>query len=107
VWMAVLAGLRSAGRQSGDCAGLYRPEGHGPAERRSCVYGLPVWQALGTWPGRAETMQASAGLGVLLGGVEIVCVWSPGLGGLRGTGLAGLKGSSSSDHAYLRSGSFG
>jgi hypothetical protein len=37
VWVPGLAGLKGAGLQTGYCAGLCRPGGHGPVERRSCV----------------------------------------------------------------------
>jgi hypothetical protein len=36
----------------------------GATQQRLCVCGSPAWQVLGSWPGRAEIMQACAGLKV-------------------------------------------
>jgi hypothetical protein len=58
LWVISMAGLGGMAWQNGDHAGLCRPEGHSPAEWRLFIFGLPSWQALGTWPGRAEIMQA-------------------------------------------------
>jgi hypothetical protein len=63
VWVPGLAGLRGAGLQNGYFASLCRTGGHGPVEQRSCVCVPQAWQALGMWPGRAEIVQACAGLG--------------------------------------------
>jgi hypothetical protein len=60
VWVPSLSGLRGTGLHSGYCAGLYRPGGHNPVERRSWVCVSQALQALRPWPGKAEIMQACA-----------------------------------------------
>jgi hypothetical protein len=74
-------GVRAAAQQRS-----WRPVqawGRSPAERRSCVCGLPPWQALGAWPSRSEIVQASAGLRSWPGG-DHECLRIPGLAGLKG-----------------------
>jgi hypothetical protein len=73
-------------------AGLCRPGGLSPPEWRSCVCGLAALQALGAWPGRAEIVQACAGLRAWPGG-DHECLWIPGLQGSFGD-PAGLSGGS-------------
>jgi hypothetical protein len=58
-----------------------------------CACGLPAWQALGMWPGRAR-LQACAGLrGTAQWSRYLACLWIPGLLGLRGLGLAEIVNS--------------
>jgi hypothetical protein len=98
VWIPCLAGLSGAGLWSGYHAGLCRPGGRSLAERRSCMCGLLAWQALGTWPGRVEIMEAYTGLRAWPGR-DCECLWI--------SGLAGLEGWSSGDCVELRGGSLG
>jgi hypothetical protein len=93
-----LAGLGGMAWQSGDHAGLCRPGGHSPVEQGAYVCGLLNWQALGSWPGRAEIIQACAGLRAWPSR-DHECLWI--------AGLAGLKGSSGRDLVGLRGGSLG
>jgi hypothetical protein len=55
---------------------LDRPEGHGPAEWRSCMCVSQAWQALGTQACRMDIVQACAGLeGAVQGNGGHVCVF--------------------------------
>jgi hypothetical protein len=69
VWISGMAGHGNVAQESGDPAGLCKPEGCGPMEwilvqacadmqgvaqqNRDCVWGSPVLQTVGTWPGRS------------------------------------------------------
>jgi hypothetical protein len=142
--MPGLTGLEGAVQQNGDhacvgpglgrirgtclrseyCAGVYRPWGHGPAERRSCMFVSPAQPALGAWPpkqrpwgagGRGPAKQSSCKAVQALGGMawqrscRAVQAWW--VGGLavdhKCLWILGLKGSSHRYPAVLRGGSLG